>query len=184
MWNNNLNFLYLPFSSLLQGMRPDQGIPKVAVLLTDGYSNGRAVAGPASQLRNIGVNIFSIGVGQYVNPSELNTIATDPDSTHVFRMNSFNDLAGWVDKLSAVSCDGKCIINRQRRFWATYVNQKWGLRMQRALFRANLYPESSGLLVSGATRSNLDTFRLAFVLLHFQQDKGLKIKICRYAWKI
>ena len=100
-------------------MRPDQGIPKVAVLLTDGYSNGRAVAGPASQLRNIGVNIFSIGVGHYVNPSELNTIATDPDSTHVFRMNSFNDLAGWVDKLSAVSCDGKCIINRQRRFWAS-----------------------------------------------------------------
>ena len=165
-------------------MRPDQGIPKVAVLLTDGYSNGRAVAEPASQLRNIGVNIFSIGVGHYVNPSELNTIATDPDSTHVFRMNSFNDLAGWVDKLSAVSCDGKCIINRQRRFWATYVNQKWGLRMQKALFRANSYPESSGFLVSGATRSNLDTFRLAFVLLHFQQDKGLKIKICRYAWKI
>ena len=97
-------------------MRPDQGIPKVAVLLTDGYSNGRAVAGPASQLRNIGVNIFSIGVGHNVNPSELNTIATDPDSTHVFLMNSFNDLAGWVDKLSAVSCDGKCIINRKRRF--------------------------------------------------------------------
>ena len=92
-------------------MRPDQGIPKVAVLLTDGYSNGRAVAGPASQLRNIGVNIFSIGVGHYVNPSELTTIATDPDSTHVFRMNSFNDLAGWVDKLSAVSCDGKDRVN-------------------------------------------------------------------------
>ena len=124
-------------------MRPDQSIPKVAVLLTDGYSNGGAVAGPASQLRNIGVNIFSIGVGHYVNPSELNTIATDPDSTHVFRMNSFNDLAGWVDKLSAVSCDGKCIINRQRRFWATYFNRKWGQGMQKALFRSNSYPASS-----------------------------------------
>ena len=101
------------FSSFLpQGMRPDQGIPRVAVLLTDGYSNGRAVAGPASQLRNIGVNIFCIGVGSYVNPSELNTIASDPDITHVFRMNSFNDLAGWVDKLSAVSCDGKDRVNR------------------------------------------------------------------------
>lgn len=88
-------------------MRPDQGIPKVVVLLTDGYSNGRAVADPANQLRNLGVNIFSIGVGSYVNPAELNLIATDPDSTHVFRMSSFNDLAGWVDKLSAVSCDGK-----------------------------------------------------------------------------
>lgn len=88
-------------------MRPDQGTPKVTVLLTDGYSNGRAVAGPADQLRKLGVNIFSIGVGHYVNPSELKVIASDPDSTHVFQMNSFNDLAGWVDKLSAVSCDGK-----------------------------------------------------------------------------
>ena len=93
--------------SLPQGMRPDQGIPKVTVLLTDGYSNGRAVGGPARQLRNLGVNIFSIGVGHYVNPAELNAIASDPDNTHVFRLNSFNDLSGWVDKLSAVSCDGK-----------------------------------------------------------------------------
>lgn len=88
-------------------MRPDLSIPKVTVLLTDGYSNGRSVAGPAKQLRDKGVNIFSVGVGHNVNPSELDTIATDPDSTHVFRLNSFNDLAGWVDKLSAVSCDGK-----------------------------------------------------------------------------
>jgi len=95
------------FCFLSQGMRPDQGIPKVAVLLTDGYSNGRAVGGPANQLRKLGVNIFSIGVGHNVNPIELKLIASDPDSTHVFQMGSFNDLAGWVDKLSAVSCDGK-----------------------------------------------------------------------------
>lgn len=88
-------------------MRPDQGIPKVAVLLTDGYSNGRSVGGPANQLRKLGVNIFSIGVGHYFNPTELKLIASDPDSTHVFQMGSFNDLSGWVDKLSAVSCDGK-----------------------------------------------------------------------------
>ena len=94
-----------------KGMRPDQSIPKVTVLLTDGYStDARFVAGSAKQLRDKGVNIFSVGVGHYVNPKELNTIATDPDSTHVFRLNSFNDLAGWVDKLSAVSCDGKCLI--------------------------------------------------------------------------
>ena len=91
-------------------MRPDQGIPKVTVLLTDGYSNGRKVGGPARQLRALGVNIFAIGVGRYVNPAELNTIASDPDNTHVFRMSSFNDLAGWVDKLSAVSCDGKYLM--------------------------------------------------------------------------
>ncbi|KAJ7336037.1 hypothetical protein OS493_013412 [Desmophyllum pertusum] len=100
-----LDFVRTNIFTTSQGMRPDQGIPKVTVLLTDGYSNGRGVSGPAKQLRKLGVNIFSIGVGHYVNPAELNDIASDPDSTHVFRMNSFNDLNGWVDKLSAVSCD-------------------------------------------------------------------------------
>ena len=52
--------------------------------------------------------------------------------------------------------------------------------MQKALFRSNLYPESSGFLVSGATRSNLD----AFVKLYYQQEKGLKIKVWQYAWKV
>lgn len=107
MVDMNFPSLTVFFFFFTQGMRPDQGIPKVAVLLTDGYSNGRNVVGPANQLRNLGVNIFSIGVGSNVNPAELNVIASDPDSTHVFRMSSFNDLAGWVDKLSAVSCDGK-----------------------------------------------------------------------------
>ena len=87
-------------------MRPDQGIPKVAVLLTDGYSNGRKVTFPAKALRDSGVNVFAIGIGHY-NPEELKDIATDPDKDHVIGMSSFNDLAGWVDKLSAVSCDGE-----------------------------------------------------------------------------
>ncbi|XP_067023578.1 protocadherin Fat 4-like isoform X2 [Acropora muricata] len=102
---NSLDYVRKNIFATSQGMRPDQSIPKVTVLLTDGYSNGRSVADPAKQLRDKGVNIFSVGVGRYVNPKELNTIATDPDSTHVFRLNSFSDLAGWVDKLSAVSCD-------------------------------------------------------------------------------
>ncbi|XP_068760232.1 protocadherin Fat 4-like [Montipora capricornis] len=88
-----------------QGMRPDASIPKVTVIVTNGYSNGRPVTEPAKKLRDKGVHIFSIGVGNNVNPRELNTMATDPDSTHVFRLGSFHDLAGWVDKLSAVSCD-------------------------------------------------------------------------------
>ena len=91
-------------------MRPDASIPKVTVIVTDGYSYGRPVAEPAKKLRDKGVNIFSIGVGNNVNPRELNTMATDPDSTHVFRLDSFDDLAGWVDKLSAVSCDGECTV--------------------------------------------------------------------------
>ena len=90
-----------------RGMRPDPGIPKVAVLLTDGYSNGNwYVGGPAKELRDAGVNVFCIGIGNY-NLEELQVIASPPINDHVYRLTSFSDLAGWVDKLSAVSCDGR-----------------------------------------------------------------------------
>ena len=90
------------------GMRADIGIPKVLVLLTDGHSNGREVFNPANELRNAGVSIFSIGVGSSVSEKELKDIASDPDDDYVFRLSTFNELSKWVDRLSSVSCSGKC----------------------------------------------------------------------------
>ncbi|KAK3739519.1 hypothetical protein QZH41_016191, partial [Actinostola sp. cb2023] len=87
------------------GMRPDKGIPKVTVLLTDGFSSGWGVSSAANAIKKLGVNMFCIGVGGRTNKPELRDIASDPDSTHVFSLVNFNDLSVWVDKLSAVSCD-------------------------------------------------------------------------------
>ena len=89
------------------GMRTDPGIPKVLVLMTDGHSNGIDVFGPAENLRDLGVSIFSIGVGSGASVAELNATATDPNENYVFQLDSFNDLANWVDRLSSVSCSGK-----------------------------------------------------------------------------
>ena len=50
-----------------------------------------------------------MGVGKALD-KELNEIASDPDSTHVFHVSSFDDISGWVDKISSVSCDGKIIL--------------------------------------------------------------------------
>jgi hypothetical protein len=83
------------------------GIPKVLLLLTDGYSNGIKPLQPADQLRDLGVSIFSIGVGPSVSQSELKEIASDPDSDYVFTLSSFNQLASFVDRVSSVSCSGK-----------------------------------------------------------------------------
>ena len=77
------------------------------MLLTDGYSNGINPRGPANQLRNLGVTIFSIGIGSSVSVSELNEIASDPDDVHVLRPSSFNQLVDFVDKVSSVTCSGK-----------------------------------------------------------------------------
>ena len=102
------------------GMRDDPGIPKVLVLITDGLSNGKSVLEPANKLRNLGVSIFSIGVGNRVSEQELNEIATDPDEEYVFLLKTFNDLSSWVDRLSSVSCSGKYISNYTAIFVLCY----------------------------------------------------------------
>ena len=83
------------------------GIPKVLLLLTDGFSNGINPGYPASALRNLGVSIFSIGVGRSVSQAELKKIASDPDTDYVFTLNSFNELSSFVDRISSASCSGK-----------------------------------------------------------------------------
>lgn len=93
--------------STAYGMRPDKGIPKVAVLLTDGYSSDYSAPSAATAIKKQGINMFSIGVGSRTNIPELNAIASDPDKDHVFSLSNFNSLSAWVDKLSAVSCDGE-----------------------------------------------------------------------------
>ena len=77
------------------------------MLLTDGISNGINPEGPANQLRNLGVSIFSIGVGSFVSVSELNGIASDPDDVHVLRPSSFDQLAHFVNTVSSVTCSGR-----------------------------------------------------------------------------
>ena len=88
------------------GMRTDAGIPKVLVLLTDGHSQGLSVGPPAQVLKNMGVSIFGIGVGSGISISQLKEIASDPDSDYVYQRTFDNLIAGWVDRLSAVSCSG------------------------------------------------------------------------------
>ncbi|CAB3988505.1 protocadherin Fat 4-like [Paramuricea clavata] len=93
------------------GMRNDYDIPKILLLLTDGFSNGIKPLEPANQLRDLGVSIFSIGVGPSVSQSELKEIASDPDRDHVFTLSSFNQLTSFVDRVSYVSCSEGSLIN-------------------------------------------------------------------------
>lgn len=93
-------------------MREDDGIPKVLVLLTDGRSQGDPVGPAADELKKIGISIFGIGVGSRISMSQLNEIASDPDSEYVFRRTFDNLIADWVDRLSTVSCSGKCRFHR------------------------------------------------------------------------
>ncbi|KAL3859113.1 hypothetical protein ACJMK2_009345 [Sinanodonta woodiana] len=79
---------------------------KIAIVITDGESdNSQATLSEAQKLRDIGVTIFSIGVGSGPTMTELNAIATDPDSTHVLQVTNFDKLNLIKSTLTKKTCD-------------------------------------------------------------------------------
>lgn len=79
---------------------------KVAVVITDGRSLDD-VHTVSKQLRARGVTIFSVGVGRYFNARELDSMATDPDKTHVFT-SDFKQLQYITNDLKKAICLSKC----------------------------------------------------------------------------
>lgn len=92
----------------ISGARPlSAGIPRVVVLITDGHSNHYRVDDQAMFLReDSGATIYSVGIANY-DIAELNLIASDPDSEHVFLLQSYSDAASFVQLLSGTTCDSK-----------------------------------------------------------------------------
>ena len=80
-------------------------VPKVVVVVTDGYSRDD-VSKPALELRNMGVTIYSVGVGCCFYEPQLNEMATDPDADHVVEV-SFTKLPNITQSLREKICAGK-----------------------------------------------------------------------------
>ncbi|GFS19596.1 collagen alpha-5(VI) chain [Elysia marginata] len=88
------------------GMRPFAA--QIAIVITDGGSDSPpATAEAAQRLREEGITIFAIGVGDGPDQSELNAIATDPDSEHVFSVDDFNSLSKIKESLQERACEAK-----------------------------------------------------------------------------
>lgn len=82
-------------------------MPNIAIIVTDGQSNDASLtAAEAKKLRDAGVTVLAIGVGSGVSKTELNAIATDPDSTHVFAADNFDALKSLKALLSTKACEG------------------------------------------------------------------------------
>ncbi|XP_068680125.1 von Willebrand factor A domain-containing protein 2-like [Montipora foliosa] len=60
-----------------------QDVPKVLLVMTVGASQDD-VDEPSRRLRNMGVTIFTLGLGESFDINQLNEMATDPNSKHVF----------------------------------------------------------------------------------------------------
>ena len=79
---------------------------KVLVILTDGKSNSGQIWLPAQQLKNLGVVIFSVGIGS-ISMNELQVMASDPASEHVITLSSFTQLSWLAEKMSSKTCNGE-----------------------------------------------------------------------------
>ncbi|ELT96727.1 hypothetical protein CAPTEDRAFT_109203 [Capitella teleta] len=83
------------------------GVVKVAIVITDGQSNeAQATKRQAQLLRDAGVHVFAIGVGRNVAEEELEAIASQPSSSHVFMVDSFQALESISIVLAARTCEG------------------------------------------------------------------------------
>ncbi|XP_065656896.1 cadherin-related tumor suppressor isoform X2 [Hydra vulgaris] len=95
------------------GMRSDKSIPKIGVLLTDGYSNdGIDVYYAAERVKQAGISMFVIGVSDSVIMTEILAIASPPVNQHYIAIDSFTNLTSFLDQITAVSCDEGALLSK------------------------------------------------------------------------
>jgi len=107
----------------LQTLRNDvftkarQGAARLAVILTDGVStNKKETRLQARLLKEIGVHVFAIGVGEKINRHELRNIGSKPSGFFVYEVKNFDTLDNIKNSiretLAFQVCKGKnCYLN-------------------------------------------------------------------------
>lgn len=87
------------------GGRPDAN--HVAIIITDGRSQNKQETLEAAKIaKEKGIQMFAIGVGQYLDIEELEGIGSEPAEQHVFNVSTFSELEGIKDKLPSNACEG------------------------------------------------------------------------------
>lgn len=96
------------FSASNTGVRPlSAGVPRVAVLLTDGKSNLYRLGSIPQQLKDSGVVVYSVGIGN-IELNELLLISSDPDQLYVYLLESYTDAGSFVELMGATLCECEC----------------------------------------------------------------------------
>ena len=94
---------------------PSQGVPRFAVVVTDGQSNLAATQTAASALRAVvpAITCYAVGVGTGVDTAQLEAIASTPTSTFFRTISNFSpaELATVTQTLLQQACQGMIIIS-------------------------------------------------------------------------
>ncbi|XP_034144568.1 collagen alpha-6(VI) chain isoform X3 [Esox lucius] len=97
-----IRFLQREFFNPAAGSRSGQRVPQIAVVLTDGDSVDDVVE-PAKELRQHGVIVYAIGVGN-INKTQLQTIANRPSKHFLHTINNFQALQAISQGLLKTVC--------------------------------------------------------------------------------
>lgn len=95
---------YLVKNTFLESAGARVGFPKVAIIITDGKSQDE-VEIPARELRNIGVEVFSLGI-KAADAKELKQIASTPSLNHVFNVANFDAIVDIQNEIISQVCSG------------------------------------------------------------------------------
>ena len=104
--NLALNLLHTAFNNA----RTSQGIPRVAIVFTDGQSTLPIATAQAAQLvHDAGIVVYSFGIGSGIDTTELDTIASS--TRNVFLISSFSptQFAAKLLPLQTSACTSKYI---------------------------------------------------------------------------
>lgn len=94
-----------------QGLSPGlvrPNVARVAIVMTDGesyYPDKTAEA--AKKLKDDGVVVFAVGIGDQVNKEELKSIASEPVENYMFEVGSYELLDEIKEKLAIGACEVK-----------------------------------------------------------------------------
>lgn len=97
-----MEFIRTQYFTQVAGSRADQRVPQIAVVITDGESTDDVIL-PAKHLREKGVIVFGVGVGQ-INPYQLESIANRPTNSYMFTIDNFQALQRLTDGLLRTVC--------------------------------------------------------------------------------
>ena len=101
-----LNLLITAFNN----SRTSQGVPRVAIVFTDGRSKSSSLTAQAAQLvHDTGIVVYSFGIGSGIDTTELNTTASS--SRNVFLISNFSptQFAAKLLPLQTSACTSKYI---------------------------------------------------------------------------
>ncbi|KAL3315887.1 Matrilin 2 [Cichlidogyrus casuarinus] len=105
-----LQMMRLSAYSATHGSRKD--VSRVLYIITSVESNGnKSTIAEAEKLKAMGVQLVVIGVGEHVDPSYLQQLASKPHSINVFLVRDYESLMGIKDQALESRCNAPGTVN-------------------------------------------------------------------------